>query len=86
MKLKEDFISHSVGAESFLVPTGNASWVGVVRGNKTFDAIVALLRTETTEEAVVAAMRKRFDAPDGVIEQDVAHAVAELRKIGALDE
>ena len=85
MKLKDEFISHDAGGESVLVPTGAAGWAGVVRGNRTFGAILELLRQDTTEEAVVAAMHGRFDAPEGAIERDVAHAIDELRKIGALD-
>jgi hypothetical protein len=57
-----------------------------VRGNKTLGAILALLKEDTTEEAIVAAMKERFDAPEDVIARDVKKALAELRKIGALDE
>ena len=86
MKLKQEFIAHEAGDESLLVPTGAADWAGVVRGNKTLGAILDLLKDETDEVAVVAAMRERFDAPEGAIERDVARALDELRKIGALDE
>ena len=50
---------------------------------KTFDE---LLKEDTDEAAVVAAMRERFDAPEGAVERDVARVLAELRKIGALEE
>ena len=86
MKLKEEFIAHAAGAESLLVPTGAAGWAGVVRGNRTLGAILELLKTDTDEDSVVAAMRERFDAPDGAVERDVARVLDELRKIGALDE
>ena len=86
MKLKEEFIAHDAGAESLLVPTGAAGWAGVVRGNKTLGAILELLQEDTDENAVVSAMHERFDAPEGAIERDVARALEELRKIGALDE
>lgn len=85
MKLKKEFITHNAGSESVLVPTGAAEWAGVVRGNRTLGTILSLMREETTEEEVVAAMRERFDAPAGAIERDVAYAITELRKIGALD-
>ena len=85
MRLKEEFISHDAGEESLLVPTGAAGWAGVVRGNRTLGAILKLLREETDEERVVAAMRERFDAPDGAVERDVARAIEELRKVGALN-
>ncbi len=86
MKLKKEFITHIVGNESILVPTGEADFSGVVRGNKTLGAVLELLKEETTEEAMIAALKKRFNAPEGAIERDMAKALAELRRIGALDE
>lgn len=86
MKLKKDFITHDTGEESLLVPAGGAGFSGLVKGNKTFGAILALLKDDTTEQAVIAAMKKRFDAPEDVIISDVKKALTELRKIGAIDE
>lgn len=86
MKLKNEFITHDTGTESLLVPTGKASFSGLVKGNKTLGAILELLKTGTTEADLIAALKSRFDAPEGAIERDVAKALSELRKIGALDE
>ena len=86
MKLNKDFIIHNTNDESILVPTGNAEFSGVVRGNKTFGAILELLKKDTTEEQMAAELEARFDAPSGAVANDVKRAVAELRKIGALDE
>ena len=86
MKLRNDFISHDTGSESLLVPAGGAGFAGLVKGNKTLGAILALLKTDTTEDAIVSALRNRFDAPEGAVEADVKKALSELRKIGALDE
>ena len=86
MKLKSEFITHSTENESLLVPTGTAGWSGLVKGNKTLGAILALLKTDTTEEAILAAMKTRFDAPKDVIAADVKKALENLRRIGALDE
>ena len=86
MKLKKGFITHDTGTESILVPMGGAGWAGVVRGNKTLGAILGLLREDTTEAAIIDAMKERFDAPEDVIVRDVKKAIAELRNIGALDE
>ena len=55
-------------------------------GNRTLGVILSLLKEETTEAAVVAAMKARFDAPEEVIARDVKKALGELRKIGALEE
>ena len=86
MKLNKDFLLHNSGSESILVPTGNAGFSGVVRGNKTLGAVLELLKEETTEAEIITALKSRFDAPEGAIEKDVAKALAELRRIGALDE
>ena len=86
MKLKKEFITHDISDESLLVPTGSACFSGLVKGNKTLGAILALLKEDTTQEAVVAAMKQRFDAPEELIARDVKKALAELRKIGAIDE
>ena len=86
MKLKIAFITHDTGSESLLVPSGGAGWSGIVRGNKTLGAILALLKEDTTEEAVITAMKQRFDAPEDIVVRDVKKVVFELRKIGALDD
>ena len=86
MKLKKEFLLHNTGEEAVLVPTGKAGFSGVVRGNKTLGAVLELLGKETTEAEIVAALKARFDAPEGAIEKDTAKVLAELRKVGALDE
>ena len=85
MKLNKEYLLHNTGSESILVPTGAAVFSGVVRGNKTLGAVLELLKTETTAAEIIAELKARFDAPEGVIETDVAKALTELRKIGALD-
>lgn len=86
MKQRKEFLLHNTGGEVLLVPTGAADFPDVVRGNRILGAVLELLKTGVTETELVAALRERFDAPEGVIEADVAKALAELRKIGALDE
>ena len=45
-----------------------------------------MLKNDTTEEAVIAAMKARFNAPEEIIARDVKKALSELRRIGALEE
>ena len=85
MRLNKSFLSHNSVGESYLVPTANASFSGMVKGNKTLGAIVDLLKEETTEEQIVASMKLRFDAPEGAIERDVKRVIEELQKIDALE-
>ena len=86
MKLRKEFITYDSGSESMLIPSGGAGFAGLVKGNKTLGAILDLLKTDTTEEAVIAAMKARFDAPEEIIARDVKKALFELRRIGALEE
>lgn len=86
MKLNKNFLLHDNGQETFLVPTGNTGFSGVMRGNRTLGAVLELLKREISKEEVVSAMKQRFDAPEEIIEADVEKALEELRKIGALDE
>ena len=86
MKLKEGFIVHQENDESLLVPVGDMEFSGLVRGNNTLGVILELLKNDTTEEALIAAMKDRFEAPEGAIENDVKKTLGELRKIGALEE
>ena len=85
MKLKKEFITHDTGSESLLVPTGAAEFSGLVKGNRTFGAILELLKTDTTIEQIVESLMQKYDAPEEVIRGDVVKAVSELRKIGAID-
>ena len=85
MKLKSSFRSHNSAGESYLVPTADAAFSGMVKGNKTLGAIIEYLKEDTTEEQIVAAMRARFDAPEGAIERDVKRVIEELQKIDALE-
>ncbi|MBQ3708519.1 MAG: PqqD family protein [Clostridia bacterium] len=85
MKLNKDFILHIADGETLLVPTGNAKFSGIVRGNKTLGAVLEQLRNETTEEEIVAALKARFDASEEVIARDVKKAIETLNRIGAID-
>ena len=86
MKLKNEFIVHETDHETLLVSTGAAGFSGLVKGNKTLGAILQLLKTDTTENAVVSALKERFDAQEEIIRADVQKALSGLREIGALDE
>ncbi len=86
MKLKQDFITYSANGEALLVPTGAASFSGLVKGNRTLEAVLELLKQDMDEASIVSAMLERFDASEEVIKADVKKALDELRAIGALDE
>ncbi|MCR5294714.1 MAG: PqqD family protein, partial [Lachnospiraceae bacterium] len=76
MKLNKNFITHHSGNEYLLVPTGGADFSGLVRGNRTLGAVVELLKEDLTKEEIVAAMLRRFDAPEDLIAADVEKALS----------
>ncbi len=86
MKLKENFITQNIEDTQFLLAVGETSFSGIVRSNKTAAFIVDCLKEETTEEQIVDAMCKKYDAPRETIAADVASIVEKLRGIGALNE
>lgn len=85
MKLSPNFLIHVQDDEHLLIPVSDAKFSGVVRGNKTFGAILSCLKEETTEEQIVASLKAQFEgADDEVIKADVAKALSELSKIEAI--
>lgn len=85
MKLKENFITQEMDGEQIMVAAGGG-FAGMVRSNATAAFIVDCLKTDTTREAVLDAMEKKYDAPRSVMAEDVDMVLGSLRRIGALDE
>lgn len=85
MRLKETFIVHDSDGEQILIDT-EGSFHGLVRSNPTAAFIVDCLKKETTKEEIIAAMCKRYDAPQEVIAGDVTRIISSLCDIGALDD
>jgi len=86
MKLNKGFIAHNDGDETLLVSTGETKFSGLVRSNATAGFIIECLSEETTESEIVAKMQKKFDGDKTAMERDVKKVVAQLRKIGAIDD
>ena len=85
MKLSPNFLIHVQDNEHLLIPVSDAKFSGVVRGNKTFGAILSCLKEETTEEQIVESLKAQFEGADEeVIKADVAKALSELSKIEAI--
>ena len=86
MKLKDQFLVHTVDDTQYLVPLGGEAFSGIVRSNRTAAFIVDCLKEDTSEDAIVDAMCRKYDAPRAVIADDV-HAILEsLRRIHAIEE
>ena len=83
MKLKDTFVTQEMDGEQVMVEAGG--FAGMVRSNQTAAFIIDQLKTETTKEAILDAMCKKYDAPRAVMAEDVDMVLANLKKIGALD-
>ena len=84
MKLSEQFVTFHTGDEAMLVAVGGADFSGLVRGSEAFGDVLDLLQEDISEEALIAAMAERYDAPVEVLTKDVRDALAQLRDIGAI--
>lgn len=86
MKLRPEFITHRTGERQVMVSVGGSGFHGVVQSNKTAAEIIDLLKQEVTREQLIREMRRKYDAPEAVISDDVDQVLGTLRKIGALEE
>ena len=86
MKLNKGFIAHDDGNEKLLVSTGASKFSGLVRSNETAGFIISCLESETTEAEIVEKLQKKYDGPKDEMEHDVKNIIAQLRKIGAIDD
>ena len=86
MKLNGEFILHNLSEETLLVPTGAAKFHGLVQGNKTVEVILDCLRTDTTEEEILSALKERFEGDEKLMKEDITDVITKLRDIGAIDD
>lgn len=87
MKLKKGIVTNSIDGESFAVATGEAAkeFNGLVKNNATAAYIFELLKTEQTEDTIVAAMLEKYDVSEEVVRRDV-RGLLELLKSKKLIE
>ena len=86
MKLNENFVIHTIGDETMLIPTAAASFHGLGEGNRTVGFILNRLTQETTEEEITGALAAEFIGDREEMAQDVRAIIEKLRAIGAIDE
>ena len=86
MKRKASFVTQQIEDTQCLVSVGGEDFSGLVRSNSSAAYIVDLLEREITQEEIVDAMCRRYDAPREVIRADVEEVLQTLREIHALEE
>ncbi len=85
MKLRKEYVTHNDGEQQMMVDT-SAKFSGLVRNNKTAAYIVDLLKSEITEEQIVAKMLEKYNVEESVLKKDVRRILDTLRSVGAIDE
>ena len=88
MKLKKDFVTQRFRGQQLMVAVGPEAkrFHGLVRSNETAAFIVDRLRSETSEEEIVAALLAEYEVDETGAAADVKAILAKLRGIGALEE
>lgn len=84
MKLVYEFVVQAVADDYIAVTVGEDidKFGGLIRLNKTGADIMNLLRQETTEEEIAAALKEKYVSGDEIIEKAVHDFVQMLIKEG----
>ena len=86
MKLKSSFITHDIDGKQVMIDIDRNGFSGMVRSNATAAYIVDQLKNETSRDEILDKMSERYEAPRDVMGRDLDDILAQLRKIGALEE
>ena len=87
MHLKNYFESMTMRDKLVAVPVGDdVAFNGALKLNKTAAAIFELLKNDVSEEQIVDALSRQFDAPRERLAEDVRHTISEFRGRGLLVE
>lgn len=88
MKLNKDIMLGNIDGKDIAIATGELAktFNGIINNNPSANFIFNLLKTEQTEDSIVAAMLEKYDAPEDVIRADVRELLDVLRNAGILEE
>lgn len=88
MKRNAQFILSDVAGSHLLVPIGKltADFNGVVSLNDMAVVMWNLLESDTTPEALLAAVLTEYDVPAEQAKADIADFLHQLRTLGCLEE
>ena len=88
MKLNKDIMLGNIDGKDFAIATGElaATFNGIIKNNPSANFIFNLLKTEQTEDSIVAAMLEKYDAAEDVIRADVREFLDTLKQAGILEE
>lgn len=87
MKLKEGFLTTTVGKDSILVSVDDeADFHGFARMNETSALIIECLKKDTSFDGIVDAVLAEYEVDRYTVEADVRRIVQQLREMGAIED
>lgn len=88
MKLKDGIVTNSIDGESFAIATGKAAreFNGLIKNNPSAAFIFELLKTEQTEDSIVAAMLKKYEVDESTVRADVKELLELLKSKNLIEE
>lgn len=88
MKLKDGIVTNSIDGESFAIATGKAAreFNGLIKNNPSAAFIFELLKTEQTEDSIVAAMLEKYEVDESTVRADVKELLALLESKNLIEE
>lgn len=88
MKLKNGIVTNSIDGESFAIATGEAAkeFNGLVKNNPSSAFIFELLKTEQTEDSIVAAMLEKYEVDEPTVRADVKELLALLKSKNLIED
>lgn len=86
MKLNIEAEIIDIGGQLTLIPVDCGEKKLVLQMNETTAEILELLKEETTEDKIVEALQKMYDASESDIRRSVRKVIEHLRKDGLLTE
>jgi len=87
MKLKYEMSFMDMNGVKAAVPLNSGDgFRGVLKMNETAESIIGLLKEETTEDAIISALLKEYNAPEEKLRMGVRKVLGTLREKGLLDE
>lgn len=88
MKLKDGIVTNSIDGESFAIATGKAAreFNGLIKNNPSAAFIFELLKTEQTEDSIVAAMLEKYEVDESTVRADVKALLELLKSKNLIEE
>lgn len=88
MKLKDGIVTNSIDGESFAIATGKAAreFNGLIKNNPSAAFIFELLKTEQTEDSIVAAMLEKYEIDESTVRADVKELLKLLKSKNLIEE